>query len=205
MHQRASLPAPLTGAVAVLLAAAVMLLAGATAAHAHAPASTQRPSAASAGHVAAVIPPRVFTPRLIPAALWRAPRVQRAVTRINGYWQRVKTYAKEHPDEILERCEDLSDLVDLALDAWEADDPRTCKPIIEPLCRSVAPRHDARWPAYGIVLAGRYAGRAIWLTCQGYSNGRLAYYTPTLRTAFYARYVWTYWYPQPVPNMAYCG
>jgi hypothetical protein len=199
MHEH---PSPLMRPAAVLLVVAVLLLAGATAAHASTPAPTQRP-AVSAGHVDAVIPPRIFPIRLVPIAL-RTPRVQRTVSRINAYWVRVKTYAREHPDEIVERFEDLSDAIELALDAWDQDDPSTCTPVIEPICARYPVRHSARWPVYGIVLAGPYAGTRVWLTCQGYVRGALAYYTPTVRKAFFARYVWTYWYPGAVPNMASC-
>jgi hypothetical protein len=201
MHE---LSKSLTRPIAVLLAVAAVLLAGATAAHAGAPAPSQR-TAVSAGHVDAVIPPRIFPIRLVPAVLRRSPRVQQAVTRINSYWPRVKAYVREHPDEILERFEDLSDAIELALDAWDRDDPSTCRPIIEPVCARGPMLHNRRWPAYGIVLAGPYAGRGVWLTCQGYVRGALAYYTPTLRGALFARNVWTYWYPRAVPNMAFCG
>ena len=191
-----------TRPAAVLLAVAALLLAGATAADASTPAPTPR-SAVTAGHVDAVIPPRIFPIRLVPVAL-RTPRVERTVSRINASWVRVKSYAREHPDEILERIEDLRDAVELALDALDQDDPSTCTPVIEPICARVPLRHGARRPAYGIVLAGPYAGTRVWLTCQGYVRGALAYYTPTLRKAFFARYVWTYWYPALVPNMARC-
>jgi hypothetical protein len=200
MHERSN---PLTRPAAVLLAVAALLLAGATAAHASTPAPTQR-TAVSAGHVDAVIPPRIFPIRLVPVAL-RTPRVQRTLSRINASWVRVKTYAREHPDEFLERLKELRDAIELARDAWDEDDPSTCTPVIEPFCARVPLRHDARRPAYGIVLAGPYAGTRVWLTCQGYVRGALAYYTPTVRKAFFARYVWTYWYPGAVPNMASCS
>jgi hypothetical protein len=190
-------------ATAALLAAAALLLVGATAAPASTPAPTQR-TAVAAGHVDAVIPPRIFPIRLVPIAL-RTPRVQRTVSRINAAWVRVKTYAREHPDEILERIEDLSDAIELALDAYDEDDPSTCTPVIEPICARFPLAHGPRRPAYGIVLAGPYAGTRVWLTCQGYVRGALVYYTPTVRKLFYARYVWTYWYPGAVPNMASCA
>jgi hypothetical protein len=176
------------------------VLAGASVARAQAPAPTPAPEIHA--RAAAIIPPRVI-PRVLPRPL-RNPRVQQVAVRINASLGKVKSYAREHPEEIRDAFENLTDVIELALDLWDPGDPDTCKPVIEPLCRSVAPRHDSYWPAVGIVLVGPRAGTRVALTCQGTIRGQLAYYTPTLRAAFFVPQVWTYWYPGPVPRMAPC-
>jgi hypothetical protein len=191
----------LTRPAAVLLAVAALLLAGATAAHASTPAPTQRTGVA-AGHVDAVIPPRIFPIRLVPVAF--RPRVQRVVSRMTTTWGSVKVYIREHPDEIAEGFEKLRDGIEEALDAWDRLDPDTCTPVIEPICAGRPLPHNAASPAQGIILAPPFVGAYVSLTCRHDFRAGPAYYTPTLRRWVLASYVWTYWYPALVPNMARC-
>jgi hypothetical protein len=194
---------PMARSLTAFLVVAAIVLAGASAARAQEPVPTPQTNARAAGHISAIIPPRVIPLRVVPVAR-RTPRVQQWAAHVNGFWPRVKLYAREHPDEILDAFGDLGDVIETAVDLWDPSDPRTCKPVIEPLCTSVAQKHNSYWPAVGIVLVGPNAGTRVALTCQGTIRGQLAYYTPTLRAAFFVRQVWTYWYPGTVPRMAPC-
>jgi hypothetical protein len=189
------------GVAAFLLVAAVVL-AGASVARAQAPAPTPAPAPEIKARAAAIIPPGVF-PRVLPRIL-RTPRALQVAAKINTSWGKVKTFATEHSDEIHDAAEHLRDAIELAFDLYEDSHGNTCAPVIERLCTRSPIAHDASRPAFGMILIGRYAGTRVAITCWWMSRGGLAYYTPTLRKSFYAKYVWTPWYPRPVPILDRC-
>ena len=191
---------PLGRSVAAFLVVAAVVLAGASVARAQAPAPTPTPEIQA--RAAAIIPPRIF-PRVLPRPL-RTPRALQAAAKINTSWGKVKTFTAEHSDEIHDAAEHLRDAIELAIDLYQDSDGSTCAPVIEPLCTPSPIAHDASRPAFGMILIGRYAGTRVAITCWWRSTGGLAYYTPTLRQNFYAKYVWTPWYPRPVPILDRC-
>jgi hypothetical protein len=191
---------PLGRGVAAFLVVAALVLAGASVARADAPAPTPTPKINA--RAAAIIPPRII-PRVLPRPL-RTPRALQVAARINKSWGKVKTYTAKHSEEIHDAAEHLRDAIELALDLYEDSQGNTCAPAIEPLCTPYRIAHDASRPAFGMLLIGRYAGRAIAITCWATSSGRLVYYTPTLGKYFYAQYVWTPWYPRTVPILDRC-
>jgi hypothetical protein len=181
---------------------AAVALAGASVARAQAPAPTTQTTARAAGHISAIIPPRLF-PRVLPRPL-RTPRAQQVAARINTSWGKVKTLAAEHSDDLYDAAEHLRDAIDLALDLYQDSQSQRCAPIIEPLCTLSPIAHDASRPAFGMILIGPYAGRAVAISCWWMSARGLVYYTPTLGKGFYAKYVWTPWYPRVVPILDRC-
>ena len=189
---------PVGRSLTAFIVAAALVLAGASVARADAPAPTTQIHA----RAAAIIPPRII-PRVLPRPL-RTPRAVRVAARINTSWGKVKTYTATHADEIHDAAEHLSDAIELALDLYQNSQGNTCAPAIEPLCTPYRIAHNASRPAFGMLLIGPYAGRAIDITCWTTSSGRLFYYTPTLGKYFFAPYVWTPWYPSVVPVLDHC-
>jgi hypothetical protein len=189
---------PLGRGVAAFLVAAAVTLAGASVARAEAPAPTPQPNA----RAAAVIPPRIF-PRVLPGPL-RTPLAREAAAKINTSWGKVKPLAAKHEDEVLDALDHLRDAIEIAFELYQDSEPHKCAPVIERLCTPSPIAHDASRPAFGMILIGPYAGTRVAITCWGTSTGRLVYYTPTLGKYFYAKYVWTPWYPSVVPILDRC-
>jgi hypothetical protein len=200
--RRARVKRPVARSLTAFIVVTAVVLAGASVARAQAPAPAPTPTPEISARAAAIIPPRII-PRVLPRPL-RSPRALQAAAKINTSWGKVKTFATEHSDEIHDAAEHLRDAIELAIDLYQDSHGNTCAPAIEPLCTPYRIAHDASRPAFGMLLIGPYAGRAVAITCWATSGGRLVYYTPTLRKYFYAQHVWTPWYPSVVPILDRC-
>jgi hypothetical protein len=200
--RRVHVKRPVARSFTAFVVVAAVVLAGASVARAEGPVPAPQTNARAAGHVSAFIPPRLF-PRVLPRPL-RTPRALQAAAKINTSVGKVKTLAAKHEDEIHDALEHLRDGIELALDSYEDSQPHKCAPIIERLCTPSPIAHDASRPAYGMILIGPNAGRAVAISCWWMSARGLVYYTPTLGKGFYAKYVWTPWYPRPVPILDRC-
>jgi hypothetical protein len=124
-------------------------------------------------------------------------------------WRQARSHfvalVQENPRLVAEAIENLREGIKLGLEAWERSRGRRCEPIIESLCAGQRRPHGPGAPAYGMILFGRYAGTQVSIICAATAiTGQLVYGTSQFRYPFYASYIWTPWYPRPVPWLVDC-